>query len=168
MTCPFSTAQPILFLDAIRILNHASGPQLETPAIVSYMAVVPLLNSHLSYLLFSEEAIEFSRHPPSALDGAHYDAKVAALAAFLDDAQLIGRVANRARLRLPHRYRAEGLLDPAREVREIHYRLLHGLANTRLRPYNMVAEPPEDDGGPSESYVSLAHGNNTPFAVLGL
>ncbi|GAA5861421.1 hypothetical protein JCM3774_000243 [Rhodotorula dairenensis] len=163
-----ATFDPILFLDAVRILNHASGPQLETPAIVSYMAVLPLLNSHLSYLLFSEEAIEFSRHPPSALAGAHYDAKVAALAAFLDDAQLVGRVANRARLRLPHRYRAEGLLDPAREVRDIHYRLLHGLTNTRLRPYNMVADALEDDGVPSESYVALAHGNNTPFTVLGL
>ncbi|BGP12656.1 hypothetical protein JCM10213v2_000573 [Rhodosporidiobolus nylandii] len=152
---------PILLLDAVRLLNHPNtvGGDFVKPA--SRKAFTPLANSHLSWLLFAPEALEFSKQPPSAEDGAFYDAKVAALAAFLDDARLVGRVANRARLRLPSSTRAEGLMDPAREVHEVHYRLLQGLTNTKIRPYNLVATD-------KSLFTGSAHGNETPLDVLGL
>lgn len=83
-----------------------------------------IFTTQLSFLLFSPKATAYSQDPPSAKAGAHFDAKVAALAAFVDDARLFVRAANRARLRLSPGHRLEGLLHPSREVREVHYRLI--------------------------------------------
>ncbi|GEM06189.1 hypothetical protein Rt10032_c01g0206 [Rhodotorula toruloides] len=154
---------PLLLLDAVRLLNHPSGPKLEKGSIASRKAITPMVNSHLSFLLFAPEALDFAQSPPSPDDGAFYDAKVAALAAFLDDARLVNRVANRARLRLPSEMRAEGLMHPGGAVREIHFRLIQGLYNTKVRPYNMVS-----DEISQAMYVTRAHGTETPLDVLGL
>ncbi|GAA5857071.1 hypothetical protein JCM8547_007942 [Rhodosporidiobolus lusitaniae] len=152
---------PILLLDAIRLLNHPVTPGSTDNKLTSRIAVAPLVNSQLSWLLFAPQALDHSKLPPSPEEGAAYDAKVAALAAFLDDARLLGRVANRARLRLPSTSRAEGLMDPAAEVREIHNRLLQGFGNIKLRPFNLVDL---DRTG----FLGSAHGNETPLDVLGL
>ncbi|GAA5972259.1 hypothetical protein JCM11641_002377 [Rhodosporidiobolus odoratus] len=152
---------PLLLLDAVRLLNHPNIPGSEQATPAARKAITPLVKSHLSWLLFAPEALKHSRQPPSAEDGALYDAKVAALAAFLDDARLLGRVANRARLRLPSSTRAEGLMDPATEVREIHFRLLQGLSNLKLRPYNLVS-------GDRSFFMGATHGQETPLDVLGV
>ncbi|GAA6004395.1 hypothetical protein JCM10207_000707 [Rhodosporidiobolus poonsookiae] len=152
---------PILLLDAIRLLNHGNIPGAELAKTVSRKTFTPLVNSHLSWLLFAPAAVEFSRKPWTAEDGAVYDAKVAALAAFLNDTRLLGRVANRARLRLPSTYRAEGLMDRSETVRETHYRLLQGLGNTRFRPYNLA-------GADRSYFLGATHGNETPLDVLGV
>ncbi|BGP04599.1 hypothetical protein JCM10049v2_000401 [Rhodotorula toruloides] len=157
------TFDPLLLLDAVRLLNHPSGPKLEKGSIASRKAITPMVNSHLSYLLFAPEALSFAQSPPSPDDGAFYDAKVAALAAFLDDVRLVNRVANRARLRLPSEMRAEGLMHPGGAVREIHFRLIQGLYNTKVRPYNMAS-----DEISQAMYVTRAHGTETPLDVLGL
>ncbi|GAA5826947.1 hypothetical protein JCM11251_002175 [Rhodosporidiobolus azoricus] len=160
---PFNpmTFDPLLLLDAIRLLNHPSAPGGAAVKAASRKAITPTLNSHLSWLLFSPTALEFSQHPPSADEGAFFDTKIAALAAFLDDARLLGRIANRARLRLPSTNRAEGLMDKSPEVRELHSRLLQGLGNVKLRPYNLLDL---DRTG----FLGSAHGNETPLDVLGL
>ncbi|GAA6036583.1 hypothetical protein JCM8097_001237 [Rhodosporidiobolus ruineniae] len=162
-TLPFDplSFDPLLLLDALRLLNHPNAPSPDLAKPAAKKAVIPMLNSLLSWLLFSPEALEFSAKPPSAEEGAFYDTKVAALAAFLDDARLLGRVANRARLRLPSANRAEGLLDPAAEVREVHSRLLQGLSNVKLRPYNLLDL---DRSG----FLGAVHGNETPLDILGL
>ncbi|GAA5891100.1 hypothetical protein JCM6882_006419 [Rhodosporidiobolus microsporus] len=155
------TFDPLLLLDAIRLLNHPSSPGGDAVKYASRKAVTPMLNSHLSWLLFAPQALELSRQPPSAEEGAFYDTKIAALAAFLDDARLLGRVANRARLRLPSTNRAEGLMDKSAEVRELHSRLLQGLGNVKLRPYNLLDL---DRTG----FLGAAHLSESPLDVLGL
>ncbi|GAA6064327.1 hypothetical protein JCM10212_004566 [Sporobolomyces blumeae] len=157
------TFDPILLLDAVRLLNSPNAPSSDKVAGVSRKAVTPLFASHLSWLLYAPEALKFSRDPPSAEDGAYYDAKVAALAAYLDDARLMGRVANRARLRLPLDARAEGLMHDGVSVREIHYRLIQGLSNTQLRPWHYASDPISEG-----MYLGAAHGNETPLDVLGI
>ncbi|GAA5995153.1 uncharacterized protein JCM10292_004567 [Rhodotorula paludigena] len=159
-----ATFDPIFLLDAIRLLTHPSGPKLERPSQTTRQTLTPLLNQHLSWLLFSREALAFSANPPTAEAGAYYDAKVAALAAFLDDIRLVGRVANRARLRLPKGMRAEGLMDPAPEVRDVHFRLMQGLSNTKTRPWSLLSDPVSE-----ARYLAMHfHGGDTPFSVLGL
>ncbi|CEQ38852.1 SPOSA6832_00330 [Sporobolomyces salmonicolor] len=155
--------QPILLLDAVRLLNSPNSPRPELSTAASRKAVTPVVASHLSWLLYAPAAVEFSRDPPSAEDGAYYDAKVAALAAYLDDARLLGRVANRARLRLPVEARAEGLMHAGRAVREIHFRLIQGLSNVALRPWNLASDPIAQG-----MYLGSAHGNETPLDVLGV
>lgn len=120
--------------------------------------------SHLSYLLYAPPAVAICRHPDSPPAGAAYDAKVASLAAFLDDARLLGRVANRARLRLPPRLRThDGLMESSEDVREVHWRLVQGLANVRLRPYSLVVDSIGDG-----RFMGSAHGMETPLDVLGV
>ncbi|GAA5916950.1 hypothetical protein JCM8208_001655 [Rhodotorula glutinis] len=158
------TFDPLLLLDAVRLLTHPSGPKLANPSQVSRKAFQPLVNSHLSYLLFAPPALALSADPPNAETGATYDARVAALAAFLDDVQLVGRVANRARLRLPRGMRAEGLMDNDRAVQETHWRLLQGLRNLKMRPWSLAGKV-EDE----EALWAMHHGGGeTPLAVLGL
>ncbi|GAA6047811.1 hypothetical protein JCM3770_004654 [Rhodotorula araucariae] len=158
------TFDPLLLLDAIRLLTHPSGPKLSNPSLSNRKAFTPLINSHLSYLLFAPSALALSADPPSRDAGAVYDARVAALAAFLDDAQLVGRVANRARLRLRRGMRAEGLMDPDREVQDTHWRLLQGLRNLKVRPWSLAGKA-EDE----ELLWAMHHGGGeTPLAVLGL
>ncbi|BGP36614.1 hypothetical protein JCM10449v2_000515 [Rhodotorula kratochvilovae] len=141
-----------------------TGPKLSNPALSTRKAFTPLVNSHLSYLLFAPSALALSADPPTRDAGAVYDARVAALAAFLDDAQLVGRVANRARLRLPRGMRAEGLMDPEREVQDTHWRLLQGLRNLKVRPWSLAGKA-EDE----ELLWAMHHGGGeTPLAVLGL
>ncbi|GAA5878629.1 hypothetical protein JCM1840_003533 [Sporobolomyces johnsonii] len=154
---------PILLLDAVRLLNSPNSPRPELSTAASRKAVTPVVASHLSWLLYAPAAVEFSRDPPSAEAGAYYDAKVAALAAYLDDARLLGRVANRARLRLPVEARAEGLMHEGRAVREIHFRLIQGLSNLALRPWNLASDPISQG-----MYLGSAHGNETPLDVLGV
>ena len=160
---PLPRPQPLLLLDAVRLLSHPSGPKLANPSQVSRKAFQPLVNSHLSYLLFAPSALALSADPPNGETGATYDARVAALAAFLDDVQLVGRVANRARLRLPRGMRAEGLMDNDRAVQETHWRLLQGLRNLKMRPWSLAGKV-EDE----EALWAMHHGGGeTPLAVLG-
>lgn len=89
---------------------------------------------------------------------------VGALAAYLDDALLLGRVANRARLRLPGTIRShEGLMDPATDVQEIHWRLVSGLKNVKFRPYSLTVAPMAE-----RRHVGSLHGVETPLDVLGI
>lgn len=111
-------------MDAVRLLSSSNAPRSDFAVPDSRKAVVNMFTSQLSFLLFNPIATDYSASPPDAKAGAHYDAKVAALAAFIDDARLFVRVANRARLRLSPATRIEGLLHPSREIREVHYRLI--------------------------------------------
>ena len=111
-------------MDAVRLLSSPSAPRSDFSVPDSRKAIVSLFTTHLSFLLFNPLATSYSAHPHSAKAGAHYDAKVAALSAFIDDARLFIRVANRARLRLSPSTRVEGLLHPSKEIREVHYRLI--------------------------------------------
>ncbi|GAA5845904.1 hypothetical protein JCM5353_008417 [Sporobolomyces roseus] len=154
---------PLLLLDAVRLLSSPKSPRPELLSAASRKAVTPLFAAHLSWLLYAPEAVKFSRKPPSAEAGAFYDAKVAALAAFLDDARLMGRVANRGRLRLPLDARAEGLMHDGRSVREIHFRLIQGTANTQLRPWHYASDPISEG-----MFLGSAHGSETPLDVLGV
>lgn len=120
--------------------------------------------AHLNYLLYAPSAVAICRHPASPEVGAFYDATVAALAAFLDDALLLGRLANRARLRLPGSIRShDGLLDSSNDVREIHWRLVHGLKNVKYRPYSLALDPLA--GG---RHIGSLHGKETPADILGI
>ncbi|GAA5922679.1 uncharacterized protein JCM15063_003388 [Sporobolomyces koalae] len=154
---------PLLLLDAVRLLNSHNSPDPHLLVAASRKAVTPLFASHLSWLLYAPAAVEFSRAPPSAEAGAYYDAKVAGLAAFLDDAWLMGRVANRGRLRLPLDARAEGLMHDGQAVREIHFRIIQGLANTQARPWHYASDPIAEG-----MFLGSAHGNETPLDVLGV
>ncbi|KAM0756132.1 hypothetical protein T439DRAFT_320823 [Meredithblackwellia eburnea MCA 4105] len=154
---------PILLMDAVRLLSSASAPKSDFSLPDGRIAVKGIFTTQLSYLLFNPVATDYSADPPSAEAGAHFDAKVAALAAFLDDARLFVRVANRARLRLSPATRAEGLLHPAQEIREVHYRLVQGVASTRLLPYNLASDPIAQG-----MYHTLVGDRDSPFARLGL
>lgn len=132
----------------MRLIERSTHPGSQaSPATATRKAITPLLTAHLAALLFSPDALEYNAHgrpkSVSALDeAAAYDARVAALAAYIDDAQLVGRVANRARLRLGSSLREHGLMDPAHldDVRAVHWRLLHGLANVKFRPYSILPD----------------------------
>ncbi|GAA5965491.1 hypothetical protein JCM3765_003304 [Sporobolomyces pararoseus] len=154
---------PLLLLDAVRLLNSHHSPSPELLASASRKAVTPLFASHLSWLLYAPKAVEYCRKPPSAEDGAYYDARVAGLAAFLDDPRLVGRVANRGRLRLPLEARAEGLMHDSQSVREIHFRLIQGLSSTQVRPWHYASDPISEG-----MFLGSAHGNETPLDVLGV
>lgn len=75
----------------------------------------------------------------------------------------MGRVANRGRLRLPLDARAEGLMHDGRSVREIHFRLIQGTANTQLRPWHYASDPISEG-----MFLGSAHGSETPLDVLGV
>ncbi|GAA5870484.1 hypothetical protein JCM16303_002023 [Sporobolomyces ruberrimus] len=154
---------PLLLLDAVRLLNSHHSPRPELLVAASRKAVTPLFASHLSWLLYAPKAVEYCRKPPSAEDGAYYDAKVAGLAAFLDDPRLMGRIANRGRLRLPLDARAEGLMHDGQSVREIHFRIIQGLSNTQVRPWHYASDPISEG-----MFLGSAHGNETPLDVLGV
>lgn len=104
---------------------------------LSRKTLATIFTAQLSYLLFSREAVGYCRNPPSPVAGAKYDAKLAALAAFLDDARLFGRILNRARLRLPEESREDGIVGEGIAVKEIHGALARGAKNTRMRPFSM-------------------------------
>ncbi|KAK4700029.1 hypothetical protein P7C70_g6220, partial [Phenoliferia sp. Uapishka_3] len=154
---------PILLMDAVRLLSSPNAPKNDFIVPDSRNSVVGIFTTQLSYLLFNPTATAFSAEPPSAKAGAYFDAKVAALAAFIDDARLFIRVANRARLRLHKTARIEGLLHPAKEIREVHYRLIQGVSRTRLVPYNLAADPMSEG-----MYHAVEHGENSPFDILGV
>lgn len=151
-------SQPTLLLDSIRILALPGSSQATLHGI-SRRSIHSIVTAQLSFLLSSPEAIALNLQPPTPEAGGHLDAKISALAAFLDDVKLLGRVANRGRLRLSVANRAEGLMHDAAEVREVHWRLIQGLANVKLRPYNLVSDP-------------IAEGryfpDDSPFSLLGL
>ncbi|KAL8283667.1 hypothetical protein RQP46_005462 [Phenoliferia psychrophenolica] len=157
------TFDPILLMDAVRLLSSPNAPRSDFAVADSRKAVVNIFTTQLSYLLFNPTATAFSASPPSRKAGAHYDAKVAALAAFIDDARLFVRVANRARLRLSPANRLDGLLHESREIREVHYRLVQGVGRTRLVPYDLAADPVTEG-----MYHTTEHGADSPFAVLNL
>ncbi|KAM0793454.1 hypothetical protein ACM66B_000897 [Microbotryomycetes sp. NB124-2] len=163
---PFEPVQfdPTYLLDAVRLLTDPDTPQHDATFAASRKALRPMFVAHLNYLLYHPVAIGLCRHPESPEDGAHYDSKLAALAAYLDDTRLLSRIANRARLRLPsHRRNHDGLLDSRGEIRELHWRLVHGLRNVRFRPYSVLLNPLGDGG-----HLGSAHGMETPLDVLGL
>ncbi|KAM0755479.1 hypothetical protein T439DRAFT_375834 [Meredithblackwellia eburnea MCA 4105] len=157
---------PILLMDAVRLLSSPNSPKMPKSSFAQpegRKAVNSIFTTQLSYLLFNPTATDFSANPPSAEAGAHFDAKVAALAAFIDDARLFIRVANRGRLRLSRETRQEGLLHPDREIQEVHFRLVQGVSRTRLIPYNLASDPMSQ-----ELYHSLASGRNSAFDILRL
>ncbi|KAK4055224.1 hypothetical protein OIV83_000504 [Microbotryomycetes sp. JL201] len=163
---PFEPLQfdPTYLLDAVRLLTDPDVPQHDATFAASRKALRPMFVAHLNYLLYHPVAVSLCRHPESPEDGAHYDAKLAALAAYLDDTRLLTRIANRARLRLPsHRRSHDGLLDHGGEIREVHWRLVHGLRNIRFRPYSVLLSPLGDG-----AHYGSAHGMETPLDVLGL
>ncbi|GAA96766.1 uncharacterized protein L969DRAFT_97114 [Mixia osmundae IAM 14324] len=125
------TFDPSLLLDAVRLIR--ATPSLHAPIddILSSEHVHTLVASHLVALLFDHDLQELTRYPDDLGQAASYDLHLASLAAFLDDAKLLGRVSNRARLRTA----SHGFIDPqeltaaSRSV----YRLRHGLLNVRYR-----------------------------------
>lgn len=142
--------QPTLLLDSFRILALPNSPQADAHSI-SRKSINSIFVAQLSYLLHSPDAIALSQHPDTPDIGAHHDAKIAALAAFFNDAKLLGRIANRGRLRLPRRARPTGVSDGTEKTKEVHWRLIRGLAMVKLRPYNLISnvvelwsEPPFD------------------------
>lgn len=156
--------QPTFLLDAVRLLTHPDTPQHDNTFASSRKSLQPMFVAHLNYLLYHPSAAAICRHPESPEDGAHYDARLAALAAYLDDTRLLGRIANRARLRLPsHRRSHDGLLDSDGEIREVHWRLVHGLRNVKFRPYSLLLEPLGEGG-----HFGSAHGMESPLDVLGV
>ena len=96
-----TTFDPTLLLDALRLLSPAFQPSLS----ISLRALLPphqlraLAAKHLRALIASPEGVALSFQPPSLFIAAQYDASVAALAAYLDDASLLTRVLARYRLR---------------------------------------------------------------------
>ncbi|KAK4057592.1 hypothetical protein OIO90_001237 [Microbotryomycetes sp. JL221] len=163
---PFEPMQfdPTYLLDAVRLLTHQETPKHDNTFAASRKALRPMFVAHLNYLLYHPLGVSVSRHPASPEDGAHYDAKLAALSAYLDDTRLLGRIANRARLRMPsHRRNHEGLLDANGEIREVHWRLVNGLRNVRFRPYSILLEPLADG-----SHFGSMHLMETPLDVLGI
>ena len=156
--------QPTLLVDTVRLLTHRNSPRNELVNPANRKAIINVLVAHLSHLLFSPDAIAYSRDPPSPKAGAHYDTKIAVLAAYLDDARLVGRVANRARLRLPKQSRKSGLMGGTRDVRDVHSKLVQGLAYVKFRPYSLLA-PPVARGPNSRG---SAHGYALPFQLLGV
>ncbi|SCV68806.1 BQ2448_927 [Microbotryum intermedium] len=156
---------PSMMLDAIRLLTHQDSPRDEGESLVSRDTVQPMLTAHLSWLLYSPDALQHSRRPPNAASGAAYDAKIAVLAAFLDDAKLLGRVANRARLRLPEENREHGIMFVDEEVKAVHWRLIQGLAHIRFRPYSIVMDLDDLDHG---GHDGSAHGYETPMDILNV
>lgn len=129
------TFDPTLLLDAVRLLSddwrpdaedhHAweDDPELDLP----YAELDDLFTAQLSHLLLHPAARAECAGPRHVGDGAAYDLKLAALAAFANDAQILGRIANRSRLRL-----AEG----DRGADALHAKLLAGLRNVKLRPFD--------------------------------
>ncbi|KDE08285.1 hypothetical protein MVLG_01548 [Microbotryum lychnidis-dioicae p1A1 Lamole] len=156
---------PSMMLDAVRLLNHHDSPRDEGESLVSRDIVQPMLTAHLSWLLYSPDALQHSRRPPNAGSGAAYDAKIAVLAAFLDDAKLLGRVANRARLRLPEENREHGIMFVDEEVKAVHWRLIQGLSHVRFRPYSIIMDLDDLDHG---GYDGSAHGYETPMDILNV
>lgn len=124
--------------------------------------VRPLFTAHLAYLLFAPQATALSARPHTAEEGIDYDQKVAALAAYLDDARLLGRVANRARLRLAPEFREDGIRSEADGAKDLLARLDRGLSNVRLRPWSIGLDA-ESEGG----WVGWDAVENS-FALLGL
>jgi hypothetical protein len=92
---------PSLLLDTFRLLSRPwLGQTAMRSDLLPKWRVQALASAHLAHLLLDRDALELSRHPRTLDEGAGYDVKVAALAAFLDDARLLGRVATRAHLRV--------------------------------------------------------------------
>lgn len=131
---PFDPASfdPTLLLDAIRLLSddwRPSGAGVHGQAAVDlpYAEVDRLFTAQLSFLLLHPYAQGVCMHPRSAAEGAGYDLRVAALAAFINDAQILGRIANRSRLRI-------SAADERSKM--LHARLLAGLRHVKLRPFD--------------------------------
>lgn len=134
---PFDPASfdPTLLLDAVRLLSDdwrpsgvgvrsaSSQPALDLP----FPELDKLFTAQLSFLLLHPYAQGVCMHPRSASEGAAYDLRVAALAAFINDAQILGRIANRSRLRLSAGDEGSKML---------HARLLAGLRHVKLRPFD--------------------------------
>ena len=136
------------------MLSLPNSPQADAHSI-SRKSINSIFVAQLSYLLHSPDAIALSRHPDTPEIGAHHDAKIAALAAFFNDPKLLGRIANRGRLRLPRRSRPTGVVDGSDKAKEIHWRLIRGLAMVKLRPYNLISS-------------EVASWSEPPFDILGL
>ncbi|KAI5479538.1 hypothetical protein MNV49_003480 [Pseudohyphozyma bogoriensis] len=153
---------PSPLLDAVRLLKSPNAPRSDLSHPTNQKTVENIFLSHLSYLLFNPKAIALSNSPSTAREGADFDAKVAALAAYLNDARLFVRVANRARLRLRPQHRAEGLLAKAEDVTETHWRLAQGIARTKLLPWSLGV-----DAIPQSDYIDRMFGEESPLHLLG-
>lgn len=88
----------------------------------------------LSFLLFAPNALARSASPATLQEGVQYDLKVATLGAFLGDGRLVGRVVNRARLRVPG---SQGIAHI-----EAFAPLLRGLINARYTSLEIARGPP--------------------------
>lgn len=141
-----TSLQPTLLTDAVRLLTAPAAPPSALSGSQGAKVVRPLFSSHLAYLLFAPDATDRSARPHTAEEGADYDLKLAALAAYLDDARLLGRIANRARLRLPPHLREQGVRSEAEEARDLLGKVERGISNVKLRPWSIGLDP-EADGG---------------------
>jgi len=90
---------PRLLLDTLRLLSPAYQPSLHLTSLLPPSHVRSLLSHHLRLLLLTTEGVSRSEKPTSYLSAIDYDASVASLAAFLDDAKLLARVHQRHLLR---------------------------------------------------------------------
>jgi hypothetical protein len=91
--------------------------------------------SHLSYLLFSTRALDLSAKPETTEDGVDYDLRVCVLASFLNDARLMGRVVNRARLRTTRKAQED---DDEGILLDVFKPIIKGLKNLRFRPFDVI------------------------------
>lgn len=95
---------PTDLLDALRLLSPALQPTLSFSRVLPPDQLRSVFSHHLRTLLLSPEGSALSSNPPDVLSAAQYDVKVAVLAAYLDDARLLARLAERHQLRyMDHR-----------------------------------------------------------------
>ncbi len=139
-------SQPTLLLDAVRLLTSPAAPPSALSGSQGAKIVRPLFTAQLAHLLFAPDATALSARPHTPEEGADYDLKVAALAAYLDDARLLGRIANRVRLRLPPPLREDGIRSEVEGARDLLGKIERGISNVRLRPWSIGLDP-EAEGG---------------------
>ena len=121
---------PTVLLDALRLVSPAHLPPGEHEAVASALGgdARSFAMIQLAHLLFDPASLAATRSPPSLVAGVDYDLRLAVLAAFLDDARLLNRVATRSALRV----RGRAVDTDAAERRAW---LQAGLARIRLHPF---------------------------------
>lgn len=121
---------PTVLLDALRLVSPAHLPPDQHAATRSALGddVRSFAMIQLAHLLFDPASLAATRSPPSLVAGIDYDLRIAVLAAYLDDARLLNRVASRSALRV----RGQAVEPDAAERRAW---LQAGLARVRLHPF---------------------------------
>lgn len=123
---------PTLVLDALRLLGPSYQPKLHLGSLLPAQAVRSLCSHQLAALLLSREGLDLSASPRNAVQAARYDHTVAALAGFLDDAKLLGRVLDRHVVRYLDPQTGQPRVaedEDAREAETIRRAMLNGAGN---------------------------------------